>query len=328
MADPKKRDSLICAWILDGQGGGRDVWWPQIDEWKPETGVLWVHLDYRASESQLWLRKSSGLDPVVVEALLTEDTRPRCTEIGEGVLIALRGVNLNPGAEAEDMVAVRMWIEGRRIITTRHRVLKSIQDVRDRIAARHGPRGPGEFLVQVADGLTARTGPIIDGLEETLDRLQEELAEAPDRDVSTQLAPIRRKAARLRRYLAPQRDAISRLQSEQQDWLTDAHRSHLHEIADRVIRYVEDLDLVRERSQVLQDELMHRLSIRMNRTMYLFSVVAAVILPLALIADLLGMSVGGIPGGERSGGAFWIIVALLALVAAAEVWLFKRLKWI
>jgi zinc transporter len=69
MADQKKRDSLICAFILDGQGGGRDGWWSQIDEWKPEAGVLWVHLDYRASESQMWLRKSSGLEPVVIEAL-------------------------------------------------------------------------------------------------------------------------------------------------------------------------------------------------------------------------------------------------------------------
>jgi zinc transporter len=65
----------------------------------------------------------------------------------------------------------------------------------------------------------------------------------------------------------------------------------------------------------------------MNKTMYLLSIVAAVVLPLALVADLLGMSVGGIPG-TGTGGAFWIVVVLLALLAAAEVWLFRRLKWI
>jgi zinc transporter len=101
---------------------------------------------------------------------------------------------------------------------------------------------------------------------------------------------VRRKAAELRRYLAPQREAITRLQAEQQDWLDDIHRAHLHEVADRVIRYVEDLDLVRERSSVLQD-------------------------------------VGGIPGAG-SGGAFWAVVVLLAVFAAAEIWLFRRLKWI
>ena len=37
MAAPKQ-DSLICAYILDGQGGGREVWWPEVDAWTPEAG--------------------------------------------------------------------------------------------------------------------------------------------------------------------------------------------------------------------------------------------------------------------------------------------------
>lgn len=321
-----RQDSLICAYILDGQGGGREIWWPDVDGWKPEAGLLWLHLDHSAPKSQEWLRRFSGLDPLAVEALLADDTRPRCSEIANGLLIILRGVNLNPGADAEDMVAIRMWIERGRIISTRHRHLKSIQDIRDQIAARHGPRGPGDFLVQVADRLTARMGPIIDEIEETLDTLQDELSRGGD-EIGGRLGLARGKAAQLRRYLAPQRDAIARLQTEQQDWLDDIHRAHLHEIADRVIRYVEDLDLVRERSSVLQDETIHRLSMQMNKTMYLLSIVAGVVLPLALVADLLGMSVGGIPGaGSRA--AFWTVVVLLAIVAVGEVWLFRRLKWI
>ena len=322
-----KQESLICAYILDGQGGGRDVWWPDVDTWTPEAGVLWVHLDHTSPKSQEWLRRFSNLDPLVAEALVAEDTRPRCSEIDDGLLVILRGVNLNPGAEAEDMVAIRMWIDGVRIVSTRHRTLKSIQDVREQIAARQGPRGPAEFLVEIADRLTTRMGPIIDDIEETLDTLQDELSHAADDHISTRLSPVRRKAAQLRRYLAPQREVITRLQAEQRDWIEDIHRAHLHESADRVIRYVEDLDLVRERASVLQDEMMNRLSVQMNKTMYLLSIVGAVVLPLALVADLLGMSVGGIPGAGN-GGAFWIIVVLLGLVAVGEIWLFRRLKWI
>src|SRR5262245_48819547 len=105
-AKQEKQDSLICAYILDGQGGAREVWWPEVDAWQPETGLLWVHLDHTSPKSQEWLRRFSSLDALVVEALLAEDTRPRCSEIDEGLLIILRGVNLNPGANVEDMVAI------------------------------------------------------------------------------------------------------------------------------------------------------------------------------------------------------------------------------
>src|SRR5262249_21161364 len=150
------------------------VWWHDIDGWTPEAGGLWVHLDHTAPKSQEWVRKFSGLDPLVVEALLADDTRPRCSEVDDGLLVILRGVNLNPGAEAEDMVGIRMWIDGVRIVSTRHRTVRSILDIREQIAARHGPRGPGDFLVQIADRLTTRMGPIVDALEEALDTLQEE----------------------------------------------------------------------------------------------------------------------------------------------------------
>jgi len=323
----EKQESLICAYILDGQGGGRDIWWPDIDVWKPEAGLLWLHLDHTAPKSQEWLRKFSGLQPLVVEALLADDTRPRCSEIDDGLLVILRGVNLNPGADVEDMVAIRMWIDGRRIISTRHRTLKSVLDIREQIAARHGPRRPGDFLVEIADRLTTRMGPIIDEIEETLETLQDELPRGAADDISARLGPARSKAARLRRYLAPQRDAITRLQTEHQDWLDDGQRAQLREIADRVIRYVEDLDLVRERSAVLQDELLNQVSLRMSKTMYLLSVVAALILPPSFIATLFGMGVGGVPGAAGSGG-FWVIVILLAVLIAAELWFFRRLKWI
>jgi zinc transporter len=49
MAD---NDGLIAAYILDGKGGGQRVGWKEIQEWTPTAGVLWVHLDFSASEAQ------------------------------------------------------------------------------------------------------------------------------------------------------------------------------------------------------------------------------------------------------------------------------------
>ena len=39
-------DGLIAAYILDGTGGGKHLGWDGIAAWKPEQGILWVHLDY------------------------------------------------------------------------------------------------------------------------------------------------------------------------------------------------------------------------------------------------------------------------------------------
>ena len=61
-----------------------------------------------------------------------------------------------------------------------------------------------------------------------------------------QLIGVRRDAIPLRRYLAPQRDALSQISGLKVGWLDDGHRARLRESGDRVTRFVEDLDSMRE----------------------------------------------------------------------------------
>ena len=131
----------------------------------------------------------------------------------------------------------------------------------------------------------------------------------------------------LRRYLAPQRDALVRLHLEQVKGFKQAQRSVFRELAERVTRFVEDLDAVRERALVTQEEIAARLAEQMNARMYVLSLVAGVFLPLGLLTGLLGINVGGMPG-ERSPLAFWIVCLILVATGAGLVWGLRRLRWL
>jgi zinc transporter len=109
--------------------------------------------------------------------------------------------------------------------------------------------------------------------------------------------------------------------------LDTAQRSRMREVADRTMRHVEDLDAVRDRTAVLQDELTTQMSEQMNRTMYLLTVVATVMLPLGFVTGLLGVNVGGIPGADTP-WAFAALCAILAVLVAVEVVLLRRLRWV
>ncbi len=123
-------DGLIYACLLDGKGGGSEVDWEDIEKWKPEDGFLWVHIDYTGDHACRWLDEKSGLDEVVREALIAEETRPRSVATHDGLMLILRGVNLNPGADPEDMVSIRMWIDRGRVITMRRRRLMAAEDMK------------------------------------------------------------------------------------------------------------------------------------------------------------------------------------------------------
>ncbi len=320
-------DGLICAYILDGQGGGREIGWQEVEAWEPGKGVLWVHLLRDSDPARSWLSNRSGLGPVRVEALLESETRPRSVPMPDGLLTILRGVNLNPGSDPEDMVGLRIWIDGDRVISVRQRQLMAINDLRESLNRGRGPKSSGTLLAAIATYLTARMGPVIESLEDRVDELEDEILTAETREARWKLQDIRRETIKLRRYLFPQRDALSHIVIEDFDWLDRTSKARLREVGDRTNRYVEDLDEVRERGAVVQDELMNRLAERSNRTMYALTVVASIMLPLSFVTGLLGINVGGIPGAENK-SAFLIVAGLLVLLALGQMWLFRRLKWI
>ena len=259
----------------------------------------------------------------MVAALLAEETRPRCSVLPKGLLIILRGVNLNPGADPEDMVALRMWLGGNRVITVRGRRLMAVQDVHDELDAGGGPATQGGVVVAVAERLVERIGPVVLDLNEKLDHLEVQTLDGATEGLRPQLAQLRREAIALRRHIAPQRDALASMCSAATDLLADSERMRLREVGDRVTRYVEDIDALRERAAVTNDELGTQLAETMNRRMYVLSLVAAVFLPLGLLTGLLGINVGGIPGTNYE-WSFTIVTLLLIAIGGCAAWWLRR----
>jgi zinc transporter len=95
---------------------------------------------------------------------------------------------------------------------------------------------------------------------------------------------------------------------------------------DHLMRYVEDLDAIRERAQIVKDELANIIADRLNKNLYELSVIAAVFLPLGFLTGLLGINVGGIPGVDNP-YAFFIFSGILILLVIIQILLFKKLKW-
>ena len=319
-------DGLLHAVIFDGQGGGRHAHWNELSQPLAEGEFLWVHLNYAEQQAQDWLINQSGLHPSDVEALLKEDTRPRTAISHNGLLVNLRGVNLNPGADPEDMVAVRLWLDDTRIIGTRLRRHMWETDMLEAIEDGEGPVSCADFLATITDLMVGRITDVVEDLEEQVAELEETMLEQKSATVRGQLADLRRQAINLHRYLAPQRDALARLQSEKISWFKHADRLQLREVHDRMVRVVEDLDATRERAAVATEELANRVNEQLSQRMYMLSMVAAMFMPLTFLTGLLGINVGGIPGAADKHAFLWVCY-ILAAIGLLLYFIFRKRKW-
>lgn len=318
---------ILHAYEFDGQGSGKPLVGGDISQKIREDVLAWVHLDAGHPDTRRWLEEETAyLDPLIIEALLAEETRPRLEEFEDGVLMILRGVNLNENADPEDMVSIRMWIDPHRIISLRLRRLKAVQDMREKLLQGKGPKNAGSFIGQLVTTLTGRMEPVMAALDEAIDDVEEEVMQEPDIALRSKIIRLRSQAIILRRHISPQRDVISRLRLLDYDWISKQDRRQFQENYDRITRYVEDLDTIRERAQIVQDELTNVLADRLNRNMYVLSVVAAIFLPLSFLTGLLGINVGGIPGAENP-DAFAIFGGIMVVIVILQVTIFRKLRW-
>lgn len=286
----------------------------------------WLHLDYSEKDCASIL-KSLELPENVIDSLVRQNTRPRTIVEKRGFLIFLRAVNLNPGDDPDDMVSLRIWLEKNRLITVRQRRVFSIQDLRKELEEGRGPHNIQDLFITIVERLVDRISEYVDAIEEKVGVFEDSIETSNSNEVRIAVSSLRRQSAQIRRYLAPQRDALDFFYRQSKDFLNEEQVYELHEQADRIVRYVEDLDLVRERCLVLQEELMNRIAQEQNARMYVLSIVAAIFLPISFVTGLFGMNVAGLPGIETP-YAFNLVAGSMIVIVAGIIIYFKTRKWL
>lgn len=317
--DPETDPSrFVFACALDGAGGQRALA-------SEPPGPRWYHLDYSQPDARETLA-ALGLGASVIDSLTRPDSRPRTLVQAGGILVILRGVNTNAGADPDDMVSLRLWIEPERLISVRQRRLLSVQDLQDELHAGDGPRTVAELAARLIQRLADRIALFVDQLEEQMEICEEPLVSGATLELRQGISALRRQTARVRRFLAPQREALEALARQARDLLGEDCIAAVREQSDRIARYVEDLDLVRERAMVLQEELLNRNVEQQNARMYVLAILSAIFLPITFITGLFGMNVAGLPGTQDS-HAFGLVVAVMAAALALAVALMRRKHW-
>jgi len=327
--DETTQYGLIHALILDGKGRARPIDHAQLEALQlGDEESVWLHWHRHHPQSQAWLRNDSGLSDFACDLLLEENTRPRLLPLpGDELLVFLRGVNLNPGAEPEDMVSLRIFADSRRVISLRLRSLRSTDELLQQWAEGRGPKGPSEVILHLADALTEKVDQLIESLSEEADAMEESTAAGESYTEQGRVLLLRRRAASLRRFLSPQREIFTQLARNHLPWFANDDGDYWNELSNRLVRYLEELELIRERGHLIIESEQRRMSERMNRTMYLLAIITCFFLPMTFLTGLLGINVGGIPGADSRYG-FVGACALMAILGVSQWWIFRRLRWL
>jgi zinc transporter len=327
---------LVFAYRLDAAGGGAAVGWPEVTaacraDATPEDTEhrpLWVHLDLRHPHARHWLEQESGLDELTVDALTATNAGPRLVRRGDSLLLVLKGIDHSSTARTGDMLAARLWTDGRLLISAQHGRVGAFEEMHRELRHGRGPAAIDALIADLADRLMTHADDVLEDLLEAARRINQ-AGNRPRRteDMVSELATLRRGMIRMRFHLLPQRQALVRLATGRTSWFGDAPRRAVREVADRCQHAIDGLGAAGDITEITQDEILQRSSETTEHRLFSLTVITAIFLPLTFITGLLGVNLAGIPdAGDPL--AFLILCLLLVGIVLGQLWLLRRKGWL
>lgn len=297
---------------------------PKDTDLTGQGAYRWWHFDLNDPDLADWL--AIRLAEIPAGALLQPETRPRCDPYEDGLILNLRGINLNEGQAADQMVSVRMWVAAGVVVTVRVRRVFALDDIRLLAVSHKAPATPAAFLIALISRLTLRVQDEVMKIAKLTDFYEQDLE---DKTTGTprELPASRRSVIKLRRYLEPQQSALRTLTQIDTPLVPKSDALTLRELANRTTIAVEELNSLRERIVTVQDE--HDLHIAQKQANHGFrlSVAAGVFLPLSFLTGLFGVNVAGMPGIENPWAFTLLSLAMVAIGVAAFLAL-KFARWL
>jgi magnesium transporter len=301
----------------------------EIAELLKSDEYFWLDLTGPGEQEIAELKDAFGFHPLALEDTLKRGQRPKLDDFGEYMFLVYYAAEESERGGVE-LVEVHGFLSGGYIVTTHARRCGALEEVRQRLTAQP-PRSEPFVIYRVLDALTDTFFPILDRLDDRIERLDGEIFDRASPRQLEEITALRRELVELRRIVTPQRDLLARGIDDilEIPGLETDSRNYFRDVYDHSIRISDQIDSYRDLLSGSRDAYLSVVSNRLNQITKQLTVMATIFLPLSFVVGFFGQNFKWLVVNIQSPGAFFalgvgsIVLSLIALL----VW-FRRSDYI
>ncbi len=297
-------------------------------------GLLWV--DFQGSppeEDEPILRKTFGFHPLAIDDALEETHVPKIDDWGTYLYIVLHALQLDHQEGPHmDTFELDIFIGSNYIVTHHDQPIEAIDRVwsaaqRDQ---RHLKYGPDHLLYRLADEVVASYMPVVEGLDQAIDRVEAQLFDRPSPDTLEKIFAIKRAVLHMRRVIGPQREVLNKLARDDYQVIDSQARVYFRDVYDHLVRLHDISESIRDLVGGTLDTYLSVVNNRMGEVMKTLTIITTLFMPLSFIASFFGMNffLPLVPiSSWMSRPVFLIVLCLIAITPMVMYQWMRRRGW-
>jgi magnesium transporter len=282
---------------------------------------FWLDLTDPSEEEAAALAEAFSFHPLAIEDMRKRGQRPKLDDFGEFMFLVYYGAGIGDRGAIE-MQEVHAFLSGGYIVTAHTGRCAVLEEARERMEAQ-SPRSEQFVVYRVLDGLTDSFFPVLETIDERIERLDTEIFDRTSPDQLEEITTLRRELVSLRRVVTPQRDLLARGVDDilEIPGLEADSRNYFRDVYDHAIRISDQIDSYRDLLAGTRDAYLSIVSNRLNQITKQLTVVATVFLPLSFIVGFFGQNFKWLVVNIDSAAAFWalgigsLVLSVIGLLA-------------
>lgn len=292
--------------------------------------VLWVNVDGVGDASSVEaIGEAFGLHRLALEDVMNVHQRAKVEEYDDFLFAVSRIATL---AERLDTEQISLFLGEGWVLTFQERTGDCWELVRERLRSGRGrirSRGADFLFYALMDAIVDHFYPILEEFGARMELLEEEVIEAPRRELVAVIHAARRDLLALRHVTWPMREAAGQLYRDPSRLIHDDTRLYLRDTYDHTVQVIDLLENFREMASALMEVYLSSVNQRMNEVMKVLTIIATIFIPLTFIVGIYGMNFDpdASPWNMPELEWYWGYPAVMLLMLSIALGLLGFFRW-
>lgn len=297
-----------------------------LREYRSGSGMLWAHMTVEdCAGAKRFLIEQMRFHELAVEDALSEHERGGVQFFSDHLFVGVPTITF--GKDGIELQEVGIFVGKRFLVTVVNHATPWIEEwferwnkAPDRIGS-----NPSALLYVLLDAVVDAYFVASDQLEEAIDQLSDDIFQGKGSPLR-QALDAKKTLLKMRRAATYQREALNTLLRSDNHLIDREARIYFQDVYDHSLRILETIDISRDTVTTALDAHLAMVSNNLTVVMRTLTVIATVLMTMSLVAGIYGMNFVFMPELKWRYG-FAYALALMATLAALEIWYFKRKRF-
>ncbi len=298
--------------------------------------LAWLDVEGHDQALITELAQRFGIPALVLEDIVNLGQRPKVEEYDRCVFVVADLVSRRSADKRVTADQISLVLQEGHLFSFREHPSDVFDPIRRRLRSGKGRMrigGLDYLLYALLDAVVDHCFPVLEEFGGRMEEIEEQMDEAPRKELVVQLHGLRRDLVLIRRTAWPQREMVNRLLRDENGLIDDETRVFLRDVADHLSMIVDMVETYREMVVGLMELYLSGVSNRMNEIMKVLTIIATIFMPMTFVAGVYGMNFdrAASPLNMPELGWYWgypIALAIMAAIAVLQLLLFRRRGWI